>query len=536
MADAPRYGSPEKARRELYTLTVDLPREVEDVTALEGDRPPLVVYGPIKKGQPYHEADMQRPHAYDINGVTVDFHFDPPIKEGRYRALAYIDRFKAADGEPFDIFDERTGAPWTGWFFDILESTSRYGPAPPHIEQVTEETPEPVQVSVHLDGSPAPDVQASGEVLTVITSEPADVSLNISPLIQGRQGTLYEKFLTQHYYDLEDGRTAVSFVSTGPVDDYKWAKYYPMDTMGRLPLEPNRSLLIGEPVMRRPEPAVVDPHMEREETIGFSKEGHENSYTRVRYHVTPQNPESFLTDYTSRSFLSPEIIHDQNNTPDRNAHLFPNAIYREDVIGPEALIGTFDLPLQSRIQVMVNGRPRRSLQTRLVPLITSPSRVRSELDMDGGRSDEEWLEKIWRASMVALRLWGCSLPANGYPTPSMTEFVFMYLLGGPERMDGAQGTQHVRLGPQTTITQSDRAQSRRLANLADMLADCIAEAPFDLQDHVPSQTVGISAGANHKHYGPLRSKQLMRRLLPMYTPYETAPVTVHPHDKRRLRR
>lgn len=531
MADAPRYGSPHKARRELHTLTVDLPREVESVSPVAGDRPPLVVYGPVTKGQPYHEADTQLPHAHDINGTTVQFHFDPPIEEGGYRVVAYIDRFKAADGEPFDIFDETQGVPWTGWELQILESTPRYGPAPPHVETKTIEPAPATSFSVFLDGKTTPAVEASGEVLTVVTEEPATVELEIEPLLTGRQCSLYEKWLTKKQYDLDDGRAAVSFASVGPVGSYKWAKYAPMKTKGRFPIDKGQ-LLIGEPVMRIPEPAVVDPHLDREETIGFSKDGHVNSYTRVQYHARPQDPESLLDEYVSRPILSPEVLHDSNNTPDRNRNLFPNAVYQEEAPGPEARIGTYDLPLQSKVHIKINGERRKTIQTRLLPLITTPERVRTELNLDGGRPDDDWLRRIWRASMIALNLWGCSLPRNGYPTPSMTEFVLMYLSHGPQRQDGAQGMQTATLGPQTTKVQSDRRASRRLANLADRLKNCETEAPFDLEDDVPSRTVGLSEGADFNHYAPVSRRRLMKELLPIYSPYRHDPVTSHPHDRR----
>lgn len=256
-----QYGHPQESQREIRTLTVDLPRELAGTYDPQSKKPPIEVYGPFAKDEDVTDISEMTPRKavdVDVEGTVAEFSFNPPLKTGRYRAVVYQSRFRAEDGDPFELTGDE--GPWTGWTFQVLNAQPRHMAEPPERERRSRKSPTAVEVL--LDGEPAEATGLSGEVLTVVGPEPDDVELSVRSLIPGGNAPMYERFLSRTSHEV-DGNPAVSFASVGPMlEDYVWAIYHGANTVGCIPLTDQGQLLMGIPVMREPTPARFDPLIE----------------------------------------------------------------------------------------------------------------------------------------------------------------------------------------------------------------------------------------------------------------------------------
>lgn len=141
---------------------------------------------------------------------------------------------------------------------------------------------------------------------------------------------------------------------------------------------------------------------------------------------------------------------------------------------------SFDLPVNARLRVRIDGEVVWWGQTRLLPLLVpaetlylsmaeDPTAVASDLELARLRF------LIWRASIEALSLWACQLPTA--PTPSMQAYVAARVRSGLLEDDGLQGQITVRLGDHMVSGRRDPVLERLLADLVERLRACDPEAP-----------------------------------------------------------
>ncbi|RME29042.1 MAG: hypothetical protein D6800_03245 [Candidatus Zixiibacteriota bacterium] len=325
----------------------------------------------------------------------------------------------------------------------------------------------PAPAQVYLDGKllkpGQPDL--SGEVLTIVADPSAQIELIVEPLLG--EDTLYQRYL--HHTDvIENGVLYQHWGSAGLIQNYKYAVYYGHQTQGKMLLDGGR-FLIATPVLRIP--SANDPLIGRNtQTLQAGL----NSYQVTSLDVTPYKNIEIdgipVQQYQPRPFVIPENIVDPNDTPQTNPFLFPGYLYLDSLqpLDGDEQMAVFDLPLNSRIYVVVNGQEVWWGQTRLLPMLVSPRRIqRSFSSMEELADLSYW---IWRASMEALSLWKCALPSSVNVT--MEEFVLSRVAYGWPREDGSQGSIRVQVGDTSFSGTSDHSLKRRLANLAEMLRAC----------------------------------------------------------------
>lgn len=512
------YGSPERSERQVETITLDLPRAVSSVEDLDSD-PAVKVYGPLAEGEGPEDADtVHVPSDVDVHGSVVEFTFETPLERGRYWVTFYQTRVKADNEEPFELFND-DGSPFVGWELQVLNVTPRHRAEGG--EQEIKDRPAPGGPrlkQVMTDGEAASSVQLSGETLTVVTTEQAEVDLIFRPLLKNARRTLYERHVTKTSHTV-DGNPAVTFASAGPIGDYQWARYHGTDTTGRLPLDKEGNLAWATPVMREPTEAHLDPLVSGQTGTRQSTDddGTTNTYDELRLDVTPQSPSAPIGAYESRPLLWPNTING-NNTPEENPRLFPEAVYHSgaEFEGTDERVAAFDLPLHTEVIVEVNGRRVWSGQTRLVPTLLSIPHYERELGITV-EDRAQALQTIWQASLEAIRLWGCNLPKSG-PTSAMQEFVLTYAASPPDRTSGTQGQTSSQMGDQSVDAKSDRSAERRLQSLADLLRDCKASAPLYPEDRTPTESAGVAENAPSEYYKPQPLHRVARRIAPLSSP------------------
>lgn len=494
-----KYGRPEESRREQRTLALELPRQIAGTTDPTGDRPPMEVYDITGLEDPdFEELSPITPVDVDTEGPIAEFHFNPALEPGRYRVVVRQQRLNAQDGEPYELTEN--GRPWTGWTFEVLNASDRHQPSVSG-EKETKTDPAP-GVDVYLDGEKPGCYGLSGETITVVPEdESAEVELLIKPLLSGINAPLYMDYVSKTHHTVDEKR-AVTFAAIAPIKDYRYAVYHGADTVGKVPqTDSKNNHLAGVPVMREPTKAKHAPLISYEKSE-VSPQGHPNTYEEVIYTATPQSKIAKPKEHHSARILGPKDIQDAHNTPDTNPRLFDNPIYNEDGVPDESeKVAALDLPLHSKIAVEVDGRRVWSGQTRLLPVFVPPKRAAAELGwtLENGRAKAEALERIWRASIEASRLWGCGLPPGPKPPPTAVEFVLTRLANPIDRTDGVQGESRSQVGQQRTAAKSDRAGERRLSALAALLRDCESSVPMRPEDHVPAQSVGYGASANERY-------------------------------------
>lgn len=491
------YGRPESSKRPVRTLTLDLPVEVGQVIEDE-DTPPLFVIGPLDGETPHTEYPRTQPDAMEINGGLVQFHFEEPFDKGEYKAVIYESRILDPDGDPVVVKNE-DGTRWNSWRFQVYQTFDTQNPEPG--EPIGfEGTPEPgsAPAKVTLDGAPVEDGQPelSGEVLSVRTDQPGQVSLEIESLWTEGRPTLYERHLKKVITTREEEPDIVSFVSAGPVDNHRWTHLKGSATLGRMPLGQGGDLALGSAVVRPPKSPANDPLFSRETPVDDSPtDDHPNTYWKTRYTVQPASVDAEIDSYQTRPLLSPGTINDEHNTPDTNPRLYPEGIWREGSIpGPTGEIAAFDLPLGSRLKITCGTETLWEGQSRLLPVLVSLESLASEIGVQASEpgARARILREVWKASKEALALWGTTLPES--VTETMREFVLTRVKAGDLRTDKAHGSIRTSLGENRFQGASDRGLERRLAQLADRLRNGEPQAGLFSEDHVPGGSASLAGG------------------------------------------
>ena len=174
-------------------------------------------------------------------------------------------------------------------------------------------------------------------------------------------------------------------------------------------------------------------------------------------------------------------------------------------------IAQFDLPINRRISLYIDGTRVWWGQTRLVPLLVSAERY-AIMERGSGTHTMAPHEiadlrlMLWRASYEALRLWKCALPAR--VAQSMEEYVLTRLAYGWPREDGIMGKNFVRLGDQAWLGQTDGSLLKRLKELASALEACQLEVDLFPEDTLPAGHARLASEARpdfHPERRPYRS-------------------------------
>lgn len=508
-------GHPKQSKRDVRTLAIEFSEDVGSVSDIDGEDPPIEVYGPLAEDETAEDAFPPiLPIDVDIEDSIVEFSFDPPLGTGRYRVVVYQGGYeKASSGTDFDL------GPFTGWDLQVHNTSQRHNAEGGEQELKSTEPTGPRLKAVLLDGEAAEKaVGLSAETLTVVTTEPAEVSLTLRPLLQSARKPLYERYVTKNTH-AHEGNPAVTFAAAGPIRDYKWA-VQPENTTGQLPLDDEQNLAWAAPVVREPTEAQFDPMVDasastRTGTIADPP----NEYHELNATVTPQAAAAPISSYEARTVLWPKTINNERATPDRHPGVYEDSVYEDhDTDDPlKEKFAAYDLPLHTELIVEINGRRVWTGQTPLLPTLVTPMQVKRELGWDVEAKPMEVRRSIWHASLEAVRLWGCSLPTEG-PTSSMQEFVLTYLENPIDRTSGTMNEMRTRLGDQSVDAQSDRSGKRRLSALASILKDCKAGAPLYPEDKIPAASAGVGQGASDEYYKPKTADTAARRIAPMARP------------------
>lgn len=528
MAD---YGYPKETQRDVRTVVLDLPRPVDSTTDIDGERPPIKLHGPLSEDEKPSEGNYRKAEALDIEGTTVRVHYNPTLGPGRYRVLVYQSRIEAEDGDSYDLRNEDQ-THFVGWDIKVLQAEPRHGARPPTREP--DEPEEEIFYEVLLDGDPAPKFEMSGEVLTIVTEDPASVELEIEPLYAQENRSLYENYLSRKEHTV-DGQPAVSYFAAGPVFDYKYGLYNGHDTMGRVPVDADTKRAgVYLPLFREPVPAQYDPLVDTDTEV-VEVEG--NSYYKTSYTIRPQVDVGNLFAYETPDFVFPIQVNNEYNTPDRNPRLFPHSVFvPQNCVPVETNTGPLDLPLHSCLHVCIGDERVWTGQTRLLPMLVTLRQVKAELgwDIHGPIQRREALQRIWHASQEALDLWKCPFRSSRVPA-SLMEFVLTRLANPVSRTDGTQGAVTTRLGDEAFTGRSDNAAARRLSGLSQLISECESEVPIEVEDLIPTGSAGLAENANNEWYPALNqhSRGAQRRIAPAYDP--TYRRSLRPHRGEFLR-
>jgi hypothetical protein len=184
-------------------------------------------------------------------------------------------------------------------------------------------------------------------------------------------------------------------------------------------------------------------------------------------------------------------------------------------------VAQFDLPVNRRLSIYVDGVRVWWGQTRLLPLLVSAERYSLMTHGHGTHelSPAEVADMrllIWRASQEALTLWKCLLPA-AIPA-SIEDYVVTRLAYGWPLEDQMVGEVFVRLGDQAYRGKTDGALVGRLRTLAHTLMSCETDVALFPEDKMPIGHARLAADA-HPSFHPERR------------PYES-PVPLFPVDHR----
>jgi len=514
------YGRPERSKRPVRTLTLDLPFAVGGVGAAD-DTPPLFVIGPLDGETDHTEYPQIHPDQVEVSEGLVQFHFEEPFQKGEYKAVIYESRIRDENGDPISLTDEE-GNRWNSWRFQVYQTNDAAAPEPGEpIGFGGSPEPEAAPTQVTLDGQELPDgePELSGEVLTVATGQPREVALDVESLWGEQRPTLYERHLKKVVTLREKKPDLVSFVSAGPIDNHKWTHLKGSVTLGRIPLGQDGNLAIGSAVVRPPKSPANDPLLSRESPDRVTPSGsHPNSYWTTRYEVQPASVEAEIGSYRTNPLYSPATVNDDTNTPATNPRLYPDGIWRDGAIpGPTGEVAVFDLPVGCRIAVTCGAEEIWTGQTRLLPILVGPQSLAAEIGIKastaGGRA--RILRSIWQASKEALALWGTSLPES--VPKSMREYVLTRIKAGDLRSDKAHGEIETSLGENRFRGANDRGLERRLSQLAQRLREGDPDVALFSEDHVPggSASIGIAKTPSEK-YRDGRPNKSQRQIAPLY--------------------
>lgn len=457
------YGSPTRHYGRLEAVHLDLPRAVAWVKEINQEKPPLEVLGPLSPGQPPAEAERRLPDSITIEDRVVTFEFEDGLKPGRYHILVHQSRFRL-DGES-ETLDKSHGlmtdaGVFRGWELNIYpadEAPEIGDPADtPHWDddgRISEPGTRPADfgniLGVYLDGNRVQVGQSelSGRSLTVRSEGPVEVELRVKQLMPNPTRLGYEEYVVQDEIaggdpdDIHEYR----FEAQGPLNGRNWAVYHGRVTEGRIPRNDLGQLAFGE--------AVIGPPGSYDGPI----------------HV----------DDLSNIFADEETV-------------------------------AFDLPVGCRLEIWQHGPLGTESQrvwwgqTRLIPLFISADRF---LMLETGTSSEsrsaaeiaDLRRTIWRASLEAARLWGCTWP-NHVPETVEAYVLTRLAMGWPDE-NGVQGEVFARLGDQAYRGESDKALERRLKSLAQELKACNREADLFPEDSVYTE-IARTASEAHPTYHP----------------------------------
>lgn len=506
------YGTPAEAVAPLRTLTLDLPAALAwTADPQQNAGAALYLLGPVVAGADLDSLPRLEPASvsYTVGSTVVHFTFADLIAPGSYRVVVLQSRLKDMSGNTIELLDE-LGEPWTGWDLLVIPGVRSFAepgvqeplvlrPTNPPLVRVVDDN----QFTVRLDGTAVPAGKSvlSGEVLTVETTNPADITLEVEYLMRGQTMSLYELYLHRILEPADGGLHRTHFVSVGPVWDAAWAVYYGHRTDGTLPIDSETNQLVVWPgVVTTPKPITSSPRitLTSEEV---APQGHPNTYTKVSYTVTPLKDPN-LASYTSLDLIYPKVLVDADDTPIENPRMFPGGVYFPTMLAPteDDTVASYDLPINCRIRIYANGTEIWWGQTRLVPMLVSSRRF---FQLRGGRpfshaeiSDIEL--QVMRASVEALTLWKCVLPTS--VTSTMEEYVLTRLAYGWPLEDSSTGAYMVRLGDHMFSGTSDDMLHRRLSNLADLLARCVADAPIFPDDEMPAAVAMVASASYLKQY------------------------------------